>query len=59
MRETKGPRERTLALDGLNAVRRFVREASNYWAFQRAKIQRRMLDADRLAEGEELGTNIL
>jgi hypothetical protein len=40
-------------------VRRFAREACNYWASMQFARPRRMFLADGLAEGEELGSNIL
>jgi len=45
--------------DGLNAVRRFLREARGYWRFQRGKSRWRKLVSEGLAEGEELGSNLL
>ncbi len=54
--ETNG---RISRLGRLVAVGRFVGEARGYGRFQRDKIQRRMLVAVGLAEGEELETNIL
>ena len=57
--ETNGPRERISGSDGVNAVRRFSREARGYWRFQRRKIQRRILVTEGLAERQELGTNPL
>ena len=57
--ETNGRRERISGPKGLNAVRRFLREACGYWRFQHAKTRQRKLAAVRLAEGEELETNTL
>jgi hypothetical protein len=37
--------------------RAFARDARGYWASMRARKLRRMLDANGLAEGEELGSN--
>jgi hypothetical protein len=48
--ETNGARERISGPDGLNAVRRFPREARGYWRFQRDKSLRRKLVAKGLAE---------
>jgi hypothetical protein len=50
--ETNGPRERISGPDGLNAVRRFSREARGYWRFQRGKSRRRKLVSEGLAERE-------
>lgn len=52
--ETNGTRERISGLCGCVVVRRFSREARGYWRFQRDEIRRRLLNAVRLAEREEL-----
>jgi hypothetical protein len=57
--ETNGRRETDLGLGQRVAMRSFAREAGGYWRFQRAKTERRMLGAEGLAEGEELGSNVL
>jgi hypothetical protein len=57
--ETNGRRERILSLDRHVAVRRSARNARGYWASIRLKSRQRMLLAQGLAEGEELGSNVL
>ena len=56
--ETNGPRER---ISGLRQAPPqcggFHAKARRYWAFGDAESQRRKLVADRLAEGERLGSN--
>ena len=55
--ETDGPRERISGSGGFLAVRRSLDNARGYWASFRARKPQRMLDAEGLAEREELGSN--
>ena len=55
--ETNGPRERISGFGGCLTVRRSLGKARGYWTSLRARKSQRMLDAEGLAEGEELGSN--
>jgi hypothetical protein len=57
--ETKGPRERISDLSRRGVVRRFSSEAMVIGLLFGLGSQQRMLVAEGLAEGEELGSNIL
>jgi hypothetical protein len=58
--ENNGQREGILGLSKSIAVRRFAHEAPVFVGdFCGLASQRRMLNADGLAEGEELGSNVL
>ena len=57
--ETNGHREINLGLGVSDAVGRFVREALVYWASVPTRWPRRKFVSDALAEGEELGSNLL
>jgi hypothetical protein len=57
--ETNGPRERISSPERHNAVRSFCAMARGYRLFQRGKTRRRMLASEELAEGDELGSNVL
>jgi hypothetical protein len=57
--ETNGLGERISGLVGRLAVGRFLRGARGYWLLMGDCDARRMLDSDRLAEGDVLGSNVL
>ena len=57
--ETVGPKESVSDLSRRGIVRRVVREARGYWRIPRARTRRRMFVVEGMAEGEELGSNIL
>ena len=54
--ETNGPRDNS-GPDKFNAVRRFLREVRGNWRFHRAENRAKKVARERLAEGEELGSN--
>jgi hypothetical protein len=57
--ENNGQREGFLGLSSLSQCGGLRAEARIYWGFLPLASQRRMLNAGGLAEGEELGSNIL